>query len=66
MKRFFKTIAISLIISIFCSFNVFAINHYNPNDYTSVDIKSELLSENVKSSSVHETSKRRGNFFCWS
>lgn len=63
MKRLFKTIAITLIISIFCSFNVFALNHYNPNDYTSVDINSELLSEIVKSSSVHETSKRRGNFF---
>ena len=51
MKRLFKTIAITLIISIFCSFNVFALNHYNPNDYTSVDINSELLSELVKSSS---------------
>lgn len=63
MKRFYKTTAIALIISIFCSFNVFAMKHYNPNEYTSVDVKSELLSENAKSSSVHETSKQRGNFF---
>lgn len=63
MKSFLRTIVITLIISIFCSFNVFAISHYNPNDYTSVDIASKLLSESVKYSSVHETSKRRGNFF---
>lgn len=62
MKRILFSSAISFIITIFVTFNVFAMP-YNPNDYTSVNEFSELLATNKKLSHVSESTTTRGNFF---
>lgn len=36
---------------------------FNPNDYTSVDLESDLCPVNVQTSRVRETPKKRGSFF---
>lgn len=50
------------IILILMTMNVFAMP-INPGDYTSVDLKSNLLPPTVKVSAAHESAKRRGDFF---
>lgn len=62
MKRFLYNILSVLIISILMAMNVFAMP-INPGDYTSVDLKSDLLPPSVKVSAAHESAKRRGDFF---
>ena len=44
------------------SINAFA-KPYNPNDYTSLNITSDLLPETVKKNNASEKSVTRGNFF---
>ena len=64
MKRFLYTIFSIFIILILMTMNVFAMP-INPGDYTSVDLKSNLLPPTVKVSAAHESAKRRGDcYYC--
>lgn len=62
MKRLLKIFVSVLLANImFCMSSLAA--PYNSNNYTSVDEPSELLPSGVRSSSVSEYAKRRGDFF---
>ncbi len=62
MKRMAKHILCIVLISSMFSTSAFA-KPFNPNDYTSVDEKSELLPKTVKSDIAHESAIMRGDFF---
>lgn len=53
------SIAISLSLLVMSAYA----NPYNPNDYTSSNVPSELLLQTTKKSKVSEHAKRRGDFF---
>lgn len=62
MNRVFYLPIVSALMAVFITFNAFAMP-YNPNNYTSVDLVSELLSPSVKQSKGTAFSKARGDFF---
>lgn len=62
MRKFICTIVNVIILCSLLTLNVYAMP-YNPDSYTSVDVKSELLPPEVKQSSVTEWAKTRGDFF---
>lgn len=51
-----------IIISSLLCLDVFA-KPYNPDNYTSIDEQSELLSKSVKNAIAHESAIKRGDFF---
>lgn len=64
MKKISKIMMVSVLVSILMISNAVAKPYtYNPNDYTSVDVKSELLPISTKFSKVYMTPNRRGSFF---
>ena len=62
MKRILRGFITSLLITVLVTMNVFAMP-FNPDDYTSVDIQSELLPASVKVNTAHESAIKRGDFF---
>lgn len=64
MRKKIRILVLSIMISVLMVSNVFASQYsYNPNDYTSVDVKSDLLPSSVRFSRVYMTPERRGSFF---
>lgn len=62
MKKVFYTSVVSLIMVILTAVNAFAMP-YNPDDYTSTNLVSDLLSPGIKQSKATEYPKVRGDFF---
>ena len=62
MKRVFYAIVNAIVLCGMISLNTFAMP-YNPNNYTSVNMDSELLPPGIKQSKVTETARTRGEFF---
>lgn len=62
MKRVTYTLMITVVISVLFTLSAFA-KPYNPNEYTSVDIESELLPPGIKQNKASESARPRGEFF---
>ena len=62
MKKIRKGIMLLVIMSLFCTSNIYAAPAIHGYD-TSVEEESDLLPKEVKSDTASETSRRRGEFF---
>lgn len=62
MKKIIYTSIASIMMVILLTMNVFAMP-FNPNDFTSVNLVSDLLTSGEKQSRVTTTPKARGDFF---
>ena len=62
MKKVLRGFFITIMVFILTSANAFAMP-YNPNEYTSVDLPSEILPPSIKISKTHEGATARGDFF---
>ena len=62
MRRLVHTLFITFLIVIFASFSAFAMP-YNPDDYTTVNLESDLLPAGISQSKATETAVTRGDFF---
>ncbi|SCH63671.1 Uncharacterised protein [uncultured Clostridium sp.] len=62
IRKIIFTSLVSALMMVFITLSAFAMP-YNPNDYTSINVVSDLLAPNVKQSKATESTMTRGDFF---